>query len=78
MNTPVLPVALNSGLFWARETFIRYPGTILVEFMPPIKPGLKKEIFAKKLEEIIETKTLEQMKETAKSKNPPPLAKQFL
>lgn len=78
MNTPVLPVALNSGLFWARETFMRYPGTILVEFMPPIKPGLKKEIFAKKLEKIIETKTLEQMKETARSENPPPLSKQFL
>lgn len=78
MNTPVLPVALNSGLFWARETFMRYPGTILVEFMPPIKPGLKKEIFAKKLEKNIETKTLEQMKETARSENPPPLSKQFL
>lgn len=78
MNTPVLPVALNSGLFWARESFLRYPGTILLEFMPPIKPGLKKEVFAKKLQKIIEAKTLEQMKETAKTKNPPPLAKQFL
>lgn len=78
MDTPVLPVALNSGLFWARESFLRYPGTILLEFMPPIKPGLKKEAFAKKLENIIETKTLEQMKETARTKNPPPLSKQFL
>lgn len=78
LNTPVLPVALNSGLFWARETFMRYPGTILVEFLKPIKPGLKKDVFAKKLEKAIETKTLEQMKQTANSENPPPLAKQFL
>lgn len=78
MDTPVLPVALNSGLFWARESFMRYPGTILLEFMKPIKPGLKKDVFAKKLEKIIEAKTLEQMKETARTKNPPPLAKQFL
>ena len=78
LETPVLPVALNSGLFWARETFMRYPGTILVEFLEPIKPGLKKDVFAKKLENMIETKTLEQMKQTANSENPPPLAKQFL
>src|SRR5581483_502434 len=30
-GVPVLPVALNSGLFWPRRTFMRYPGTLVVE-----------------------------------------------
>ena len=32
-GVPCLPVALNSGLFWPRRTFMRYPGTIVVEFL---------------------------------------------
>ena len=28
-------VALNSGLFWPRRTFMRYPGTLVVEFLDP-------------------------------------------
>ncbi len=35
-----LPVALNSGLFWPRRTFMRYPGTLVVEFLDPLPPGL--------------------------------------
>ncbi|MDQ9783484.1 lysophospholipid acyltransferase family protein, partial [Serratia marcescens] len=30
-----LPIALNSGLFWPRRTFMRYPGTLVVEFLDP-------------------------------------------
>lgn len=29
---PVLPVALNAGEYWARKSFIKYPGTIQVVF----------------------------------------------
>src|SRR5580700_3698136 len=35
-----VPVALNSGLFWPRRTFMRYPGTLVVEFLDPVPPGL--------------------------------------
>ena len=35
-----LPVALNSGLFWPRRTFMRYPGTLVVEFLDPLPAGL--------------------------------------
>src|SRR5437764_9868022 len=38
-----LPVALNSGLFWPRRTFMRYPGTIVVEFLDPLPPGLSRD-----------------------------------
>src|SRR5690606_19631033 len=39
-GAPVVPVALNSGLFWPRRQFLRHPGTIVIEFLPAIPPGL--------------------------------------
>ncbi|MEZ5765405.1 MAG: lysophospholipid acyltransferase family protein [Xanthobacteraceae bacterium] len=52
-----LPVALNSGLFWPRRTFLRYPGTIVVEFLPLIPPGLSRKEFQNRVSEAIETAT---------------------
>ena len=40
-----VPVALNSGLFWPRRSLRRYPGTVLVEVLDPIAPGLDKRTF---------------------------------
>jgi 1-acyl-sn-glycerol-3-phosphate acyltransferase len=54
LNVPVLPVALNSGLYWPRRKFLRYPGKILVEFLPPIQPGLSAEEFQERLVQAIE------------------------
>ena len=39
LNLPIVPMALNSGVFWPRRAFIKRPGTITVEFLPPIQPG---------------------------------------
>ena len=44
-GVPCLPVALNSGLFWPRRTFLRYPGTLVVEFLDPLPPGLSRKDF---------------------------------
>jgi 1-acyl-sn-glycerol-3-phosphate acyltransferase len=52
-----LPVALNSGLFWPRRTFMRYPGTIVVEFLDLIPPGLSRDEFLERAREAIETAT---------------------
>jgi 1-acyl-sn-glycerol-3-phosphate acyltransferase len=52
-----VPVALNSGLFWPRRAFRRLPGTIVVEFLPPIAPGMDKQAFIKRLQDDIETAT---------------------
>jgi 1-acyl-sn-glycerol-3-phosphate acyltransferase len=49
-----LPVALNSGLFWPRRTFMRYPGTLVVEFLDPLPPGLKRDEFLQRIESAIE------------------------
>jgi len=38
-GVPCIPVALNSGLFWPRRTFMRYPGTLVVEFLDPFAAG---------------------------------------
>ena len=53
-GVPCLPVALNSGLFWPRRTFMRYPGTLIVEFLDPLPPGLPREEFLTRLQSMIE------------------------
>ncbi|KAI95831.1 acyl-phosphate glycerol 3-phosphate acyltransferase [Rhodomicrobium udaipurense JA643] len=55
LKVPVCPMALNSGMFWRRNSFLRYPGTIVVEFLDPIPPGLPKLEFMQRLESEIET-----------------------
>ncbi|MGE0153407.1 MAG: lysophospholipid acyltransferase family protein [Reyranellaceae bacterium] len=57
LNLPVVPVALNSGVFWGRRTFVKWPGTITVEFLDPIPPGLKREQFMDLLRQRLETAT---------------------
>ena len=53
-GVPCLPVALNSGLYWPRRKFLRYPGTIVLEVLDPIPPGLSRAEFADRLEREIE------------------------
>jgi 1-acyl-sn-glycerol-3-phosphate acyltransferase len=54
LGVPVVPVALNSGLFWRRRSFWKRPGTITLEFLPPIAPGLPRKVFLARLEQAIE------------------------
>jgi len=49
-----VPLALNSGLFWPRRSLMRYPGTIVVEFLEPIPPGLPRAEFRALVEERLE------------------------
>jgi 1-acyl-sn-glycerol-3-phosphate acyltransferase len=56
-GAPCVPVALNSGLFWPRHRFIRRPGKMVVEFLPPIPPGLDKDNLMRVLQKQIETAT---------------------
>lgn len=55
MKAPCTPVALNSGLHWPAHGFVRRPGTIIVEFLPAIAPGLTRDQFMAELEARIET-----------------------
>ena len=57
LGVPVVPVALNSGLFWGRRQFIKWPGVIDVEVLPAIPTGLGREAFMATLRERIEGAT---------------------
>ncbi|QBY01664.1 1-acyl-sn-glycerol-3-phosphate acyltransferase [Rhodophyticola sp. CCM32] len=50
-----VPVATNVGLFWPKHGITRQPGVAVVEFLPPIMPGLPKETFLARLEAEVET-----------------------
>ena len=57
LGVAVTPVAMNSGVFWPRRSLKLRPGTIVVEFLPDIPPGLPRETFMQDLETAIETAT---------------------
>ena len=57
VGVPCVPIALNSGLFWRRRSFVRWPGTVVVEILDPIPPGLEKSEFFARLQNDIETAT---------------------
>lgn len=77
LKATVLPVALNSGVFWPKGSVSIYPGTIIMEFLPPIEPGLSREDFAKTLEGSIEGATTRLLQEAAGAPNAPPAAAKF-
>ena len=56
-DVPLIPVALNSGLFWGRNAFLRRPGRIVIEFLPPIPAGLDRRAFLDELRGRIEAAT---------------------
>jgi 1-acyl-sn-glycerol-3-phosphate acyltransferase len=56
-GVPCVPIALNSGLFWPRRSLRLRPGTVIVEILDPIAPGLDKEVFFKRLQDEIEMAT---------------------
>src|SRR5205085_6475610 len=56
-SAPCLPVALNSGVVWRRRSFKRYPGTVRIEILDPIPPGLDKQAFFERLKTAIEQTT---------------------
>lgn len=65
LGVPCLPLALNSGLFWPRRRADRHPGTLVVEFLPPIPPGLDRRAFMARLQSDIETASDRLLKEAA-------------
>lgn len=55
LNVPMVPMAVNSGVFWGRKTFLKRPGRITIEFLPPIPPGLPKDVALFELEARLES-----------------------
>lgn len=73
LSVPCVPVALNSGLFWPRRQMMRYPGTIVVEFLDPVPPGLPRKVARERIETAIETASRRLMDEALAAPHPPPL-----
>ena len=57
LGVPLVPAAVNSGLYWGRRAFMKRPGRIIVEFLQPIPPGLPRREVMAVLEARIETAT---------------------
>lgn len=57
IGAPLVPVALNSGLYWRRRSFLRKPGRIVIEFLPAVPAGLDRRTFLARLSDEIETAT---------------------
>lgn len=53
-DLPIIPVALNSGLFWPRKSFIKKSGTVIFEILPAIPAGQNSETVFKKMEQDLE------------------------
>ena len=73
LNCPCVPIALNSGLYWPRRTLIRHPGTIIVEFLEPIPPGMPRKEFRALLEQRLESACSRLISEAARTAPAPPI-----
>ena len=50
LSIPCIPVALNTGKIWPKNSFIKYSGDIHISFLEPIMPGIDKNEFLNQLE----------------------------
>jgi 1-acyl-sn-glycerol-3-phosphate acyltransferase len=64
LDVPVVPIAMNPGLFWPRRKLMRYPGVIRVRILEPIQPGMAAEEFFGRLIDVTESATNELMVQT--------------
>ena len=55
LNLPCVPVALNTGKVWPKNSFLKYPGDIHISFLEPIMSGKNNEEFVKDIENKIYT-----------------------
>ena len=67
LKVPVVPVALNTGLFWQKNSFLRHPGKVIIEFMEPVPDNLDKKDFMDELQKRIENKCAELNAESVKN-----------
>ena len=59
LSCPFVPVALNSGAFWGRRSWIKYPGVITLQFLKPMESDLDKDIFMQTLQDRIDQSSLD-------------------
>ena len=57
LNMACVPVALNSGKVWPKNSFLKYNGDIIITFLQPIEPGKDRKEFMEELENKIYTES---------------------
>jgi 1-acyl-sn-glycerol-3-phosphate acyltransferase len=65
LGVPLVPAAVNSGVYWGRRAFMKRRGTVIVEFLQPIPPGLPRREMMAALETRIEAVTAALEREAA-------------
>ena len=77
LNCPVVPIAHNAGLYWPRSSWLVYPGTVIVDILPPIAPGLASDAFYNKLVDDVETASNRLIEEARLASHPSPVLQQI-
>ncbi|CTQ57069.1 1-acyl-sn-glycerol-3-phosphate acyltransferase [Roseibium album] len=73
LQCPVVPIAHNAGVYWPRASWKVYPGTVIVEILPPIEAGLPADQFHQKMVEVIETASDRLIEEARQATHPSPV-----
>jgi 1-acyl-sn-glycerol-3-phosphate acyltransferase len=72
LAVPVVPAAVNSGLYWGRRSFLKREGRIILEFLDPIPPGRTRPRVMAELERRIEAATAALVREGMSTMNARP------
>jgi 1-acyl-sn-glycerol-3-phosphate acyltransferase len=67
LNVSCVPIAINSGLFWPPKSFLRFPGKVIIEILPPIAPGLSAPDFVARLARDLESNSQRLVDEALRS-----------
>ncbi|MCK6418207.1 MAG: 1-acyl-sn-glycerol-3-phosphate acyltransferase [Alphaproteobacteria bacterium] len=67
-NLPIIPLAMNAGIFWPKRGFFKSRGKVIFEFLEPIAPGMDRSLLMKTLDEQIESKSKALMAEALSSR----------
>ncbi|WP_339335213.1 lysophospholipid acyltransferase family protein [uncultured Maricaulis sp.] len=59
LDRPIIPVATNLGHFWPQQTWHKFAGTAVIEFLDPIAPGEDRDATLSELEARVETRSRE-------------------
>ncbi|WP_208984029.1 lysophospholipid acyltransferase family protein [Roseibium aggregatum] len=73
LKCPVVPIAHNAGLYWPRASWKVYPGTVIVEILPPIEPGLAPNAFYGRMVTEIEAASDRLIEEARAASKPSPV-----
>ncbi|MDC0739062.1 lysophospholipid acyltransferase family protein [Cognatishimia sp. SS12] len=63
LQQPCVPAATNVGVFWPKRGILRKPGHAVMEFLPPLAPGLDQASFMSQIEDVVERNSNALMRE---------------